>query len=274
MTTAIEWRRETERQIRKIPLSSIAPNPRQPRRAFDEHALLALAASIRQHGLLQPVTVRETADGYELIMGERRLRACQMLSFRDIDALVLQAGDEESALLALVENLQREELHYFEEAEAFFSLIENGMTHEALAHRLGRSVSYVSNKMRLLKLPAELRDFIAESALSERHARALLPLRSETAQKRIAALCVERNLTVRETEGLVARAAERLPVMPNAKKRVVSRACDYRLYVNAVQNVVRQMNDTGLPASIDTKEKDGVLEIVIRMQKSGAEHRK
>ncbi len=265
MSVAEQWKKDGQRRAVRLPVDLIAPNPRQPRRMFDEHALLALAASIRQHGLLQPVTVRETANGYELIMGERRLRACRMLALPEIDALVMPADGDESALLALVENLQREELHYLEEAEAFAALIEGGLTHEALAHRLGRSVSYVSNRLRLLKLPVELRDFIRENGLSERHARALLPLNSDAARARIAKLCAAKNLTVREAEGLVARAADRLPEMPRAKRRVISRVFDYRLYLNAVKDVVRQMNDTGLAASIDTKESGGVVEIVIRM---------
>lgn len=265
MSLAKQWQQDGDRRVARLPLDLIAPNPRQPRRAFDEHSLLALAASIRQHGLLQPVTVRQTADGYELIMGERRFRACQMLALPEIDALVLPVDDAESAMLALVENLQREQLHYLEEAEAFAAIIESGATHEALAHRLGRSVSYVSNKLRLLRLPAELRDFIQESGLSERHARALLPLASDAARERIARISADKNLTVRETEGLVARAAARLPEMPRAKRRVISRVADHRLYLNAVKDVVRQMNDTGLAASMTTREADGVVEVVIRM---------
>ena len=167
------------RQLCWLPLSSIHPNSRQPRTDFDEFALMELAASIRQNGLLQPVTVRPAAEGYELIMGERRCRACRLLGHTHIEAFVLPADDQESALLALVENVQRKNLHFFEEAEALSRLCGQGMAQDTLARMLGKSPSAINNRLRLLRLEPSVREVICEGQLTERHARALLSLPGE-----------------------------------------------------------------------------------------------
>ena len=250
-----------------LPMDLICPNPCQPRKEFDEMKLMELASSIRQHGLLQPITVRAAGGGYEIIMGERRFRACQLLGLSRIDAFILPADDGECALLALIENLQREELHYFEEAEAYYSIIARGMPQEALARRLGKSASGVANKLRLLKLEPELRAYIREEGLSERHARALLALPDGAARFRIARQAAGQHLTVRETEVLVQRAQKRLPTPPQGR-RVISLVRDQRLYVNAIKSVFRQMRDTGLDAQMETAEEGEWLEMRIRIKKS------
>ena len=255
------------RQVYSLPMERIRPNPWQPRQAFDEHALMELASSIRQHGLLQPVTVRASEDGYELIMGERRLRACQMLGYTQIDAFILPVSSEKSAELALIENLQRESLHYFEEAEAYAELLARGLTQEALAHRLGKSVACVANKLRLLKLEPELRQFLWEEGLSERHARALLAVSDGLIRQRIACQAAQRHLTVRETEALVARHQTRLP-QPPPRRKVISMAHDHRLYVNALRGIVSQMRETGLDADFQEEDGDGWLDIRIRLKKT------
>ncbi len=255
------------RQAYSLPIELIRPNPRQPRQTFDDHALMELASSIRQHGLLQPVTVRSVGDGYELIMGERRLRACQMLGFTQIDAFILPVAPDESAELALIENLQRESLHYFEEAEAYAQLLDRGLTQEALAHRLGKSVACVANKLRLLKLEPELRRYLWEEGLSERHARALLSVGEGTIRQRIARQAAQQHLTVRETEALVARHQTRLP-QPPPRRKVISVAHDHRLYVNALRSIVSQMQETGLDADFQEDDRDGWLDIRIRLKKT------
>lgn len=254
------------RQVCWLPISSIVPNPDQPRRQFDDYALLSLASSIRQHGLLQPITVRARDNGYEIVMGERRYRACCMLGFTHIDALILPVEDTDSALLALIENVQRENLHYFEEAEACEKLIEQGMTQELLARRLGKSASAVANKLRLLKLDAETRRVLTEEGLSERHARALLALPDAQGRLRIARLAARDHLSVRETEQLVMKAQRRLPVPP-AGRRVISLVRDYRLYLNAVKSVVRQMQETGMQADLQVKEEKNSVDLHIHMEK-------
>ena len=167
-------------RVRYISLNQIRPNPQQPRRSFDEDSLSELAESIRSYGILQPLTVRRQGTGYELVAGERRLRAAAMAGLREVPCLVAQVGEEDSALLALMENLQRRDLDCWEEAEALSRLIARyGLSQEEAARRLGRSQPAVANKLRLLRLPDSVRQFLQENGLTERHARALLRLGTE-----------------------------------------------------------------------------------------------
>lgn len=268
MSVLQEGNQGSGRQVCWLPMAAISANPQQPRKEFNDFSLMELASSIRQFGLLQPITVRAVADGYEIVMGERRFRACQILGFTHIDAFVLPATDGESALLALIENLQRENLHYFEEAEAYADLLKQGMNQEALARRLGKSASGVANKLRLLKLEPDLRRLLFEEGLSERHARALLSLPDAAARLRIARQAASQRLTVRETEALVQRALKRLPVPPPTR-RVISLVRDHRLYLNAIKSVVAQMKETGMEADLQMNESDNWIEVRIRMPKQG-----
>lgn len=260
------------RQTCLLPMAEVFPNPAQPRREFDDLKLVELAASIRQHGLLQPITVRAAGKGYEIVMGERRYRACRMLGFTHIDAFILSVSPEKSALLALIENLQREDLHFLEEAEAYQALLGQDMNQEQLARRLGKSPAFVANKLRLLKLAPELRRFILEEDLSERHARALLPLPDPAARMRIASCAARQHLTVRETEALVQRALRRLPVPPPGRK-VISLVRDHRLYLNAIKSVLEQMKDSGVQAEYAVQESEHWVEMSIRMPKDGSRNK-
>ncbi len=257
------------RQVCWLPLNGIFPNPDQPRKEFSEASLAELANSIRQFGLLQPITVRDTGGGhYEIIMGERRFRACQMLGQTHIDAIVLPANGRESAMMALVENLQREDLHFFEEAEAFAALIDNyQMTQEDLSRRLGKSACTIANKLRLLRLDPALRALIFEENLSERHARALLRLPDGPGRMRIAQQAAINTLTVRETEALVERALARLPVPPPPPRRLISLVRDHRLYMNAIKGIVVQMQETGIAAEYNVMEYGDTIELRIVLPK-------
>lgn len=256
------------RQLCWLAIDTIQPNRMQPRQEFDTLEIMELASSIRQNGLLQPVTVRPCAEGYELIMGERRLRACKLLGHTHIEAFVLPADDAESALLALVENVQRQDLHFFEEAQAYSRLIEQGMSQDTLARLLGKSVSVVSNRLRLLRLEKEVREAVMEYGLSERHARALLPLPGREARLRIAVRAGMERLSVQKTEQLVAHALERLPV-PAPPRRIISMVRDPRLYINAIRGIVEQMRDTGLSAECEVSEFDSAVEVRVVLQKGG-----
>ena len=164
-------------QILRLPVEAIAPNPYQPRRDFDPQPLAELADSIRRHGILQPLTVRRTKTGWELVAGERRLRAAKLAGLDTVPCLQIRAEDQESALLALIENIQRKDLHYFEEAAAIAAYLrQSGVTQEEAAALLGRSPSALANKLRLLRLSSDCRKLLVENGLSERHARALLRL--------------------------------------------------------------------------------------------------
>jgi ParB family chromosome partitioning protein len=189
----------------EIPLELIRPNPRQPREQFDEDALAELMASVREVGVLQPVVVRPAADSYELVMGERRWRACKELGLETVPAIVRSTADDAMLLDALLENLHRQQLNPLEEAAAYQQLLaEFGATHEGLADRIGRSRSHVTNTMRLLGLPPAVQRRVAAGVLSAGHARALLGLDDPDAQERLAARIVAEGLSVRATEEAVA----------------------------------------------------------------------
>jgi len=252
--------------VREIPVRSIRPSPYQMRRVFDHEALGELAASIAQHGLLQPVTVRPLAGGqYQLIAGERRLRAVRLLGKPTITARVMQVSDDRAALLCMMENLQREELHFFEEAEGYASLVHvHGMTQEAIAEALGRNPSTVANKMRLLRLSSAVRDRIQRAHLTERHARALLRLRDEADQMAALSRVVEEELTVRATEQLVSQMltpAEPRPVI----RRVYS---DWRLLANTIHAAVDKMQQSGMPVDYRTEDRGSAVEIRITLPKA------
>ncbi|WP_405142861.1 ParB/RepB/Spo0J family partition protein [Sphaerisporangium sp. NBC_01403] len=189
----------------EIPLEAITRNPRQPREIFDEDALRELADSIREVGLLQPIVVRSVGGGrYELIMGERRWRASQLLDLKEIPAIVRSTQDDELLRDALIENLQREQLNALEEAAAYRQLLDDfGATHEQLAQRVGRSRSHISNTLRLLNLPANVQLKVAAGTISAGHARALLGLSDPAAQERLAARIFAEGLSVRTVEEIV-----------------------------------------------------------------------
>ena len=249
-----------------IPISTIDPNPHQPRQSFDEEALNALAASIRQVGLLQPVAVRAVGIArYELIAGERRLRACERLGMTHINALVLPATENHSALLALVENLQREDLHYLDEAEGYLEVLRTcAMTQEALAERIGLSQSAVANKLRLLKLDPPVRAALRACGLTERHARALLKLPLSTLQMDAVRRMDSQHLTVKQAEVLVKDMLSALP-SKRSGRRILSLMRDHRLYINAIRDIARQMQAAGLQAQTEVNETDEELTITVRV---------
>ena len=202
-----------------IPVSAITPNPRQPRRAFDEDALEELAESIRQVGLLQPVVVRAAGPGrYELIMGERRWRASQRAGLTEIGAIVKQTQDNELLRDALIENLHRQQLDPLEEAAAYQQLLDDfGATHEQLAQKIGRSRPHITNTLRLLNLPPAVQKRVAAGVLSAGHARALLSLENPEAQERLASRIVAEGLSVRAVEEIVAVGSEDSPPRRSAR---------------------------------------------------------
>jgi ParB family chromosome partitioning protein len=198
---------------RDIPVSAITPNPRQPRRTFDDEALDELAESIREVGLLQPVVVRPAGSGrYELIMGERRWRASQRAGLAEIGAIVKQTQDNELLRDALIENLHRQQLDALEEAAAYQQLLDDfGATHEELARKIGRSRPHISNTLRLLNLPPAVQKRVAAGVLSAGHARALLSLENPEAQDRLASRIVAEGLSVRAVEEIVALGGDDTP---------------------------------------------------------------
>ena len=237
-------------RVQYIPLGRIRPNPQQPRRSFDEEGLAELAASIRSCGILQPLTVRRAGDGYELVAGERRLRAARIAGLREVPCLVAQVGEEDSALLALMENLQRRDLDCWEEAQAIARLISRyGLSQEEAARRLGRAQPTVANKLRLLRLPEDVRALLRENGLTERHARALLRLQDPEVQRRAAGDMVRRRMNVAQAEAYVEKLLQSAQVTP-PRGRSTYIIKDVRLFLNSVDRGLHLMRQAGVEEEI------------------------
>ena len=251
----------------KLPVSRIHPNPSQPRKLFREEDLRALAQSIQENGLLQPVTVRREDGAYYLIAGERRLRACKLAGLREIPALVADCEPEESAVLALLENIQRKDLQMFEQAHALENLLwEWQITQEEAAKRLGLSQSYLANKLRLLKLSPEEQAQVLHYKLTERHARALLRLDDPSLRGKILRQAGEKGLTVAQTEELVAAALLPRRECPRAKRTFVAK--DIRLFINTIDHAVDAMKTAGIEAQAEKKETEKYIERTVRIPKN------
>ena len=251
-----------------LPPELIRPNPAQPRRRFDREGLEELAASIAQHGLLQPLTVRRRGGGYELVAGERRLRAARLAGLTELPCLLLDLDEAQSSLAALVENLQRQDLDCWEEAEGIARLMAlSGLTQEQAAARLGKSPSAVANKLRLLKHSPAVRAALREHGLSERHARALLRLPEEAQRLEAVAVIAERDLTVAKTEAyidaLLSSAPPKTP--PKPRKLLVK---DLRLFLNSVDRHLETLRQAGIPAGLQREETEAEIVLTIRLPKT------
>ena len=265
--------RMREREVARIPIDAIRPNPYQPRRVFEQDALEELCASIKQYGLLQPISVRKLgSDSFELIAGERRLRACRMAGMKFIDAIIFSTYEQDSAVIAMMENLQRENLHYMEEAEGYQNLIrDHGLSQDELARRLGKNQSTIANKMRILKLPMAVKRMLLQYSLTERHARALLRLHDEEMQMQVIQIIVQQNLNVKATEDLVERTISRMYGIEKEEEeqsrtrpsKISGFVRDTRLFVNSLRTVVQQMADAGLNPKLESKDKEEGMEIKI-----------
>jgi len=255
------------RRVLRLRAADIRPNPRQPRRIFEERGLRELAASIRRHGIIQPLTVRRANEGWELVAGERRLRAAKMAGLETVPCIETEVDEEESALLALIENLQRRDLHFFEEAEAIADYLrQSGSTQEEAAAALGRSAPAVANKLRLLRLSPACRELLTGSALSERHGRALLRLEDE--EERLSALShiVKNGLNVAQTEQYIERRLVALQsTLPAARRTFILK--DVRLFLNSVDRGLRLVREAGLDARTERQDTEDAIVLTIRIPK-------
>lgn len=256
-------------QIILVPQEEIFPNPNQPRIRFDYDELEGLAQSIRQNGIIQPIAVRVNSRGeYELISGERRLRASRLVGVTQIPCIVMEASDEKSALFALLENIQRSDLGFFEEATAIERLIVDfGMSRDDVCRKLGKAAPTISNKLRLLRLPEGIRLKITQENLSERHARALLRLTAVSQMERALSIIAEKRLTVAETERLVTQILEN-----DCRRRQppVKLFKDVRIFVNTLNHAVDTMRRAGIEADSAKSETDEYIEYIVRIPKSGS----
>lgn len=241
----------TAGQVLLIPNEQILPNPNQPRQVFDQGELVNLAISIRMNGILQPITVRQTEKGYELVSGERRLRASRIAGMASVPCIVIDVNTLKSAVFSLIENLQRQNLGYFEEAVAIEKLMRDfGLSQDEAARRLGKAPSTVSNKLRLLTLPEEVRAVLSENNLSERHARALLKLKEEEVMP-ILKKIVDRKLNITQTEALIDDFLEERDAPKRNTKRMFS---DVKIFLNTINHAVDTMQKAGIKADIKRKD--------------------
>lgn len=257
---------ESGDRVVEIPLSKIEANPFQPRTDFNEESTRELAQSLVEHGLIQPVVVRSCPGGYQLVAGERRVRAARYLGWETIDAVVRDLDDAGSAQVALIENLQREDLSYWEEAEAYQQLLQEfGMTQEELAEKIGKSQSAIANKLRLLRLSPRVRGNISREIMSERHCRALLRLDSEEAQLQVIEAIKAKELSVKETEELVEQLLDR-DEGKKPRQRVIRLWKDARLLRNSVRELVKEMRAGGAEVHLEEKQEADELEMKIRIK--------
>lgn len=253
-------------KLTRLPVNKIMPNPSQPRKIFQEDELRSLAQSITENGLLQPVTVRRENGVYYLVAGERRLRACKLAGLKEIPAIISDCEPEDSAVLALLENVQRRDLQMFEQANAIVNLLQEWqITQEEAARRLGMSQSYLANKVRLLKLSSEEQAEIIKHKLSERHARALLRIDDIELRRKILQTVINRGLNVAHTEELIAESLK--PREPVRKGRRTFVAKDIRLFINTIDHAVDAMKTAGIQAQTEKKETEEYIECVVRIPK-------
>ena len=244
-----------EINVIRVPVEKIQANPYQPRKDFEPEALEDLAASIAEYGVLQPLLVaRGNDDNFLLIAGERRLRASKMVGLLDVPVIVSSYTEQQIAEIALIENLQREDLHFLEEAEGYEKLMTQfNLTQEAMAVRVGKKQSTIANKLRLLNLPLEIRNVLKEAQLTERHGRALLKLKNSELQEQVLKQIIKNGWNVKQTEEHIAKILDEAAL--KQKKRLVI-VNDVRIYLNSVKKIVSTINDAGIPAQIK-QELDG-----------------
>ena len=259
------------KSIINIPIHEIAPNPYQPRKEFTGSSLEELAASIREYGVLQPVNVRKIgAEGYELVSGERRLRASKLAGMGFIPAVIIEVVEQDSAIIALIENLQREDLNFMEEAEGYHNLInDHGMTQEELAKKVGKKQSTIANKLRLLKLSGNVKKTILENELTERHARALLKLPGEALQEKALTGIIKKALNVKRTEDLVEKMLEEVAVtLEPPKKSRIKGKMNYNIFVNTLKNAYKEILKTGCNVEYAQVDKGPFIEVTIKIPKN------
>ena len=274
LVVCMKFLTKEENKVLDIPTIQIRPNKTQPRKSFDEDELRLLAQSIATNGILQPLTVRRLSQTeFELIAGERRLRAAVLAGLTKVPCVLIKCSDKESAIFALLENIQRADLNMFEEARGINRLIRKyGLTQEDAAARLGKKQSTVANKLRLLKLSMEEQDWILQAGLSERHARALLRINEEEVRKEVLSRIVAESLSAKDTEDLVIKLLCRATVSdsdsPKQEKKFIIR--DVRIFVNTINKAVDTMRLSGINAVSKKMETEEYIEYTVQIPKKDA----
>ncbi|MGP4076363.1 nucleoid occlusion protein [Halobacillus sp. K22] len=254
-------------EVMQVPVDRVQPNRYQPRAIFNNEKISELAQTIHTHGMIQPIVLRRIdEENYELIAGERRWRAVQTLGWETIPAIIRDMNDSQTASVALIENLQREELTVIEEATAYAKLIElHELTQEALAQRLGKSQSTIANKMRLLKLPESVQQAIMDKKITERHARALIGVKDPELQETILTEILEKQLNVKQTEERIAKLSDPKPKKKKPTLKGVNK--DMRIAMNTIRQSLTMVSDTGIDLETDEEDHDDYYQITIKIPK-------
>lgn len=260
-----------ENKIVYIRIEDIVPNPAQPRKIFDLKGLEELASSISRYGVIQPISLRRTSLGYELVAGERRLRAARLAGLKEVPCIILEVDSAQSSLLALVENLQRRDLDYIEEAEGLAQLIRvAGYSQEEAARKVGKSQSAVANKLRLLRLSPAIITRLRQNSLSERHARALLRLESDFDRQQVLEAILKHEMNVSRTEtyidDYIQRKDELSQPADDGKKKYVIR--DVRMFINTVNRSLELMRHSGVDAQLGRNDSEREIVLTIRIPKN------
>lgn len=262
------------REIKSIPIELIRPNTYQPRKTFNRESLEELTESIKTYGVLQPISIRSNGSKYyELVAGERRLRAAQLAGLTEIPAILIEVTDSDSAALALIENLQREDLNYMEEAEGYQNLIkDHNYTQEQLASIIGKKQSTIANKLRILRLPDSVKEKLIEYNLTERHARALLKIPDEKTQIKIIEKIKQKNYNVKKTEEIVEEEVAKIETAVTIndedgkrKQKIKKAIMNARIYINTIKNI---MEKNGVNAQYSFVDKDEYIEVMVKIPKT------
>ncbi|MGG0668947.1 nucleoid occlusion protein [Sporosarcina koreensis] len=259
-----------QEKVDQVKIDLIKPNKYQPRTIFSEEKIEELARTIHTHGVIQPIVIRKSDDGYEIIAGERRFRAMKKLGWEEVPAIIRDLDDKETASIALIENLQREELTAIEEAYAYEKLLElHGLTQEALAQRLGKGQSTVANKLRLLKLPEEIKNKILTKEISERHARALISVKDVELQHKLFQEAIDEQLNVKQLEERIQLALN--PVEEEKeKKKVIKRKSvskDVRIALNTIRQSLALVTKSGIDVKTEEEDTEDFYTITVKIPK-------
>lgn len=259
-------------EVKYIPISAIRPNPYQPRKDFNRKSLEELSQSIKSYGVIQPISVRQISETtYELIAGERRLRASELANLQEVPVLVIDFKDKESAMVALIENLQREDLNFIEEAEGYQNLIlDHNFTQQELAEKIGKSQSTIANKIRLLKLPVDIQKSLVEEGLTERHGRVLLKLPDDETRYAVLEKIIKNSLNVNNTETLVEDILNSLRNVEEIKdepRQNIKSLINVKIYLNTIKNAYKAIKEYGIEAEYKEIDKNDHVEVVIKLPK-------
>lgn len=260
-----------QQEVKYIPIVNIRPNPYQPRKDFSRRSLEELSQSIKSYGVIQPISVRQIrGNSFELIAGERRLRASELAELTEIPAIVVEYKDKDSAVIALIENLQREDLNFMEEAQGYYNLInDHNYTQQDLAERIGKSQSTIANKIRLLKLPLEVQRELIIGDLTERHGRALLKLHDDNLKFQVLEEIIKKNLNVSETEEVVESILDKFNSKDTGveSKLKIKSAVNLRIYLNTIRKAYKLIKDSGVKIEYKESDKEDHIEVLIKIFK-------